>query len=790
MDKAERRIYLRFRRTLKAWLSHPLTMLGSIVVVLAASGLPGWALAAVLDGSSDRVRKALLAPSLGLLLLYGISGTLLLLDVWSLTLMWLAVVALNAVAYRTVTSRHEAVAQRSHWQRLEAAMHGEVAEDAVETTLSKEAEIQLKFQQDRNVPLLVVGFAVALLALLSPALQAFPFGVDWIGFAMLTQQVVLEGELVLSGTNTGFWTYPPAFPSLAAWSAATLNMDAGVAVYRLGHWTLFAVLLGMMGALDRHGAGGQAMLAMGLGLGLFAKTFDSGYPSVASQLGMVVGVLTLFRPADQRQRYHTVGVGLALWCVALIHPTGAIYLALLLLSHVLHGVSLEDETQRAWARKVAYLASAFITIGFAVALIVIAPRLFEEAVFSEYGWQGGRPMLVYNAPLLAVACFAAFALRHTLEGRIATTWFALLWLLSLVHVVEGLQHVPVLSLLSYTLYSMALHAFHVPLAVLVALWWSPTTELTSSLDEGGMKWGAMPKVVAWSLTGVMVFGAVVAAAVAVQLAEHDELLAVSPGDLALREALTGIEGSVYTENMHWGYVWNRPSTMATTSIPTLGLVHLSESEQNAATRAVYSDNTSYFLEKGMLHALSSPLGTVQWTLAESPYWDSILSVDGATLWELRPNGDGKTPLLTGLDEADCKDCTARLDPWRDHKFRDPLNLGNDRPFLPEGTPTDLRLQPPTGYAKVCLMYEVIGQPSAIYVNATSGLERPFHALQSTAGYHQTCFELNATTALDTLSVSWKSEEPSRWVNPLGLSGRDTVLLDQTGIKFQWLEWRE
>jgi hypothetical protein len=88
------------------------------------------------------------------------------------------------------------------------------------------------------------------------------------------------------------------------------------------------------------------------------------------------------------------------------------------------------------------------------------------------------------------------------------------------------------------------------------------------------------------------------------------------------------------------------------------------------------------------------------------------------------------------------------------------------------------------------MYEVIGQPSAIYVNATSGLERPFHALQSTAGYHQTCFELNATTALDTLSVSWKSEEPSRWVNPLGLSGRDTVLLDQTGIKFQWLEWRE
>ena len=67
----------------------------------------------------------------------------------------------------------------------------------------------------------------------------------------------------------------------------------------------------------------------------------------------------------------------------------------------------------------------FITIGFAVALLVIAPRLFDEAVFSEYGWQGGRPLLVYNGVLLAVAIAAAWALRTTLEGRIATTWFAL-----------------------------------------------------------------------------------------------------------------------------------------------------------------------------------------------------------------------------------------------------------------------------------------------------------------------------------------------------------------------------
>ena len=209
-------------------------------------------------------------------------------------------------------------------------------------------------------------------------------------------------------------------------------------------------MMGLMGSLDRHGAGAYAMFAMGLGLGLFAKTFDSGFPSVASQLGLVVGILVLFRHAEQRQKHHTIGLCIALYSVSLVHPTGAIYLALLLLSHVMHGMAMDNEEHRELVRRLAYIASAFITLGFTVALLVIAPRLFDEAVFSEYGWQGGKPLLVYNGALVLLGCVAAFALRKTLEGRIAITWFALLWLLSVVHLVEGLRYIPVLSLLSYT----------------------------------------------------------------------------------------------------------------------------------------------------------------------------------------------------------------------------------------------------------------------------------------------------------------------------------------------------
>jgi hypothetical protein len=264
--------------------------------------------------------------------------------------------------------------------------------------------------------------------------------------------------------------------------------------------------------------------------------------------------------------------------------------------HVLHGIQLDDEDHQELMRKFAILASGFITIGFAIALLVIAPRLFDEAVFSEYGWQGGKPMLVYNGFLLIVASFAGWSLRNTLEGRIAITWFASLWLLSMIHLVEGLQHIPILSLFSYTLYSMALHAFHVPLAVVVVLWWSPTTQLVELPERPRPVFKSMPAPLSASLMGILLLGTIFAQSVAFELSEHDELISVTPGDLMIRDELKDLEkGAIYTENMHWGYIWNAPTQLDPTSIPTLGLVHLVSSEQSNATRAIFTDNTKALL---------------------------------------------------------------------------------------------------------------------------------------------------------------------------------------------------
>ena len=42
--------------------------------------------------------------------------------------------------------------------------------------------------------------------------------------------------------------------------------------------------------------------------------------------------------------------------------------------------------------------------------------------------------------------------------------------------------------------------------------------------------------------------------------------------------------------------------------------------------------------------------------------------------------------------------------------------------------------------------------------------------------------------LNQFEITWDNEQPSRFINPLGLSGRDNVMIDSTGVRLHWLEW--
>ena len=92
-------------------------------------------------------------------------------------------------------------------------------------------------------------------------------------------------------------------------------------------------------------------------------------------------------------------------------------------------------------------------------------------------------MLMFNGPLMLFAGISVYLGRASLEIQLLSIWFASLWLLSFVHLIEGLADIQVLSLLSYTLYSMALHAYHIPLAVIVGLLASRSTSFTTVDDS-------------------------------------------------------------------------------------------------------------------------------------------------------------------------------------------------------------------------------------------------------------------------------------------------------------------
>lgn len=446
-------------------------------------------------------------------------------------------------------------------------------------------------------------------------------------------------------------------------------------------------------------------------------------------------------------------------------------------------------------QKLLLACSILLTIAGAISVLLLAPRMLDSAVFAEYGWQGGRPLLTFNAILLVLGGIAGWKLRSTVEGRLLITWFAGLWILSSIHLIAGLESIPVLSLLSYTLYSMGIHAFHVPLAALLALWWSPTTGLTSLEEKRGLMsigWDpSIPQKVSTIMTIFVLLGVVFANAVVWEIATHDELRPITQGDLEIREKLSSLpDGSiVYSENAHWGHVFDPPSNVKLTSIPTLGLVQMDSSIHSKVTTAIYLDNITAIKEFGVNYAITSPIGTMGWTFAMSQYWMEIENIRGSKLWQFRPLKDAEVSQFTVVDEQSCNEgCDMRIEPWNEHRFRSLDNLSENRAFIEQGTDSEIRFLhqgESKQNATACLVYEAIGDIDDLVI---SYLGIQASEIYSSSGWNQQCWTMNYTVENMNFKFTWDDDsKPDNWFNPTGLSGRGDRIFDTSGIRIHWLE---
>ena len=127
-----------------------------------------------------------------------------------------------------------------------------------------------------------------------------------------------------------------------------------------------------------------------------------------------------------------------------------------------------------------------IVVGAATITVmgIFAPRMLDTPVWAEYGWQGGLPLIVFNGPiLLGLAGWALWRFRASFEVWLLGLWIAMQWMLTWVHLLDGFVGISVLTLISYMLYSMALHGFHIPFAVLAGIILAKVPRLTPRMRE-------------------------------------------------------------------------------------------------------------------------------------------------------------------------------------------------------------------------------------------------------------------------------------------------------------------
>jgi len=834
-------------------------ILGS-ALMMGLGMIPGLALIRALDPGADRLRQVMLAPAASLLCVFGIAGwTVVIRGEHNAVVLLLVIVLVNALSATVFWQRDIVRVRRlSAWERLEEIATAAEAEGGDTTTLEEDVAAEKAHSSllaQGRPRWLIPAMVIAALVCITPLfIFERPMGVDWLGFATLSHRLATVGTLELPAPSTGFWSYPPAFPALAAMLEEVLGFSPSDSIHLLGQLSLLAVIFGVAGAADRWGASGHTLIALALAPAIFAKAFDSGYPTVASQLGLVLGLLVLVKPPRERKKWQDLVFAFGIAFVGVIHPTGSLYLGTLLIAWMCTN-RFSAQKEETHSGRLAIFSAVVLGSAVVITLGAFAPRMLEDPVFAEYGWQGGLPFLAFNGPILiGLAGWALWRWRNSFEVWLLTLWLILQFTLTFVHLFDGLVGLSILSLIAYMLYSMALHGFHVPLAVLVGILLAKNPRLTARLREisianapaegtEGKSSPAdgmdsvdemdgeptkviriadsdaeyheleLPAVLPDNLLKVCAAIAIVAIlfahSVAFGMAQHPELEVQTPGDRLLSDALNDLDAGsiVYVEKAHWGIRYDAPEDIGITSFPSLGLLTVNSQIQSKVERAILLNNAPVIESYGVTHALTSPRGQIGFVLAQSPHWILLANEGGSRLWsfDVSPS-DPHTSAYTFPDSENCwfisdddsKNCEFRDEPWWDSDSNH-IGFGQQSvPFISEGEILLQVLDEERSHRDADVrIFVQYSSPIGLDISVSACFDSNRNDCttkqeKSTIG-GMTTIELLLHTPPITEEL-WITITVSgggdTFLNPAGLSGRSDRIVDQSGLWLHWVEVRD
>lgn len=610
-----------------------------------------------------------------------------------------------------------------------------------------------KFEIDSFIGFASLSFAIFAYRILSD----IQFGVDWIGFAVIASEYTMVESGIVWMEIT--WWYSPAFPSLVAHVGFLTQQGLDVATFDVGIAGMFGLICGIVAAFDERKKSLHALIAMILGTAVFAKFFDSGYPTIASLLPLSYALFLIFkRKLSWKMKF------ILLFGSVLIHPTGFIYLVTL---YAVHAVIIDGNASKTnQPNKILYVGGCIVLLLLLSELLLRNLNLSDgHWIDKEYGWQGGKPFLLFNGLLFAPAMYCYLFESKNKEIRFFSMWFIGVYSLSFVQFFGPDTPFETLHLLSQILYSMSLHAFQIPLLGVVAL----SLKFDSYIQKNSVK------------TIVLTIMLCLPTFLVLQIVPHEQNHAVQSSDILLFEKYIDQYDSIFTENAPWGYTWFEHNSSFVAK-PTVGVVQSDLTSHSKAYTAIFYDNISRITDLGIKAAISSPMGSLQWILSSSNFWEEIDHIDGSRIYEFRAAGNARHFQVEPIHPEQCIGCESRKDIWSSkHTYSHRYGFSTTIEFIEEGknASLDLRTSLETS-STFCLSYITHGSIGGVKISN----ENSEYMLKSSAGYHRLCVE---DIQANSFSIIWEHDDSSFFINPIGISGRSQHVFDVSGVSFLAIE---
>ena len=732
----------------------------ALLALILSTVLPGFVMSSYLLKFSNSSIRIASSPMIGLLCLFLLAGAVQILGFYSPTFLVVLVLVMNLISVLLFKQLKQDV--------------GSILGEVYSTYFS-----------DKPNRVFSHLFLILTVLLLSPVFVLdIPYGVDWIGFSNILVALNQSGTMNFAEPNSGAWIYPPGFISAAGLLSIFPDIHEFQALMILGFYSLFGIVLGVFAVGEKYNAGIFCGLMMFLGVGLFAKSFDSGWPTIASQIPVLVGLLILQESDFAVETSNRVKLLFTILGALIIHPTGAISLLILIFVVLFIQTNKVSKSEN----KVAFIGLIFL---FFVVSSLLSSELSNLEQFSEYGWQGGMVLIKFNAPLCLIAIY--FMIKH--QGNptlnIFSKWVIVTWIFSFLHLIPILEELPAFKLLGYLCYSMGLHMFHIPFSLVSGIGLMLGLQSNQEKEESKNHFNHFNSKQAISLLFVCCFLLPIGMYALIQTEENKHHFAVTSSTLDLIDQVSSMEidSVVYTENSHWGYLQIEELNFQTTSIPRLGLMVEENYVQSEATRAILSNDFQTLEVLGIEYAITSPMGSLHYSLIESGKWDVVIDIDGSRLWKLNANTSNLNIQAFALNELNCaeNDCSQVKDLWRDYRYNDQLQLGDNRVKLSHEATIRVPVDFVAESGKACLLYEVRGNVDEFNLTFSSNNKSTDTNFDTSPGWHLDCAE-NISSGSIEIEFDVQISNDIGFVNPSGFSGRGEFLLEKPGIVLQHFEF--